>query len=78
MLLHNNSNKIIGITVDTSILPGETGECPKEYEDNPVIKKYIDNKIFTVVGGEDSATDTQDTGDTGNEVSTYMTKLCQI
>lgn len=51
MLLKNESNKIIGITVNMSILPGETGECPKGYEDNPVIKKYIANGTFTDVSG---------------------------
>lgn len=40
MKIKNNSNKIIGMT-GLSLLPGETAECPKGYENNPVIQKYI-------------------------------------
>lgn len=47
MKITNKSKKIIGMN-GLSILPGETGECPKGYEDNPVIKKYIANGTFTV------------------------------
>ncbi|RKI90439.1 hypothetical protein D7V94_13475 [Parablautia intestinalis] len=40
MKIKNNSNKIVGMT-GLSLLPGETAECPKGYENNPVIRKYI-------------------------------------
>lgn len=45
MLLKNNTGKIIGIGME-SILPGETKECPKRYEKNPVVLQYIKNGTF--------------------------------
>ena len=48
MKIKNNSNKIIGIR-EQSILPGETAECPKGYENNPVIQKYIASGVFARV-----------------------------
>lgn len=48
MKIKNNSNKIIGIG-EQSVLPGETAECPKNYENNPVVKKYIASGVFTRV-----------------------------
>ncbi len=47
MILKNNSNKVIGIN-ETSLLPGDRKECPKGYENNPVVKKYINNGTFSV------------------------------
>ena len=54
MELKNNSNKIIGIG-EQSILPGDTAECPKGYENNPVVKKYIASGVFARV--DDSSGD---------------------
>lgn len=51
MLLKNNTGKIIGISMK-SILPGETAECPEGYENNPVVKRYINNGTFEVIAGE--------------------------
>lgn len=51
MTIRNDSSKIIGIG-ETSILPGETAECPKGYEKNPVIRKYIKNGVFTEIKSE--------------------------
>lgn len=51
MYLKNKSTKIIGIgSID--ILPGETAECPEEYENNPVIRRYIQNGTFTETDGK--------------------------
>ncbi|MCI9097726.1 MAG: hypothetical protein HFI95_16380 [Lachnospiraceae bacterium] len=48
MKITNKSNKIIGMN-GLSILPGETAQCPAEYENNPVIQKYISNGVFEKV-----------------------------
>ncbi len=51
MYLKNESTKIIGIgSID--ILPGEMAECPAGYENNPVIRRYIQNGTFTETGGK--------------------------
>ena len=46
MYLKNESTKIIGIG-NVDILPGEMAECPEGYENNPVIRRYIQNGTFT-------------------------------
>ena len=48
MVLKNNSTKIIGILI-TTILPGQTEPCPAGYENNPVIEKYIKDKVLSIV-----------------------------
>ena len=48
MLLKNNTGKIIGIGME-SILPGEIKQCPKGYENNPMVQQYIKNKTFEVI-----------------------------
>lgn len=58
MVLKNNSSKIIGIG-GTSFLPGESTECPKAYEKNPVVRKYMSNGIFTEVKPEKKGSSTQ-------------------
>lgn len=70
MLLKNNSTKIIGIS-ETSILPRQTEECPKGYEKNPVIKKYIENGTLSVIpddkmSASSNATE-KETADTAEE-----------
>lgn len=61
MVLKNNSTKIIGIE-KTTILPGKTAPCPKGYEDNPVIKRYIDNGTLSVVKPIKENNDAQSAG----------------
>lgn len=70
MKITNKSNKIIGMT-GLSILPGETGECPAGYENNPVIQKYIKNGIFEKV--EDKEEVEEENGTTGKALAD-MTK----
>lgn len=48
MIIKNNSQKVIGIGT-TSILPDQTAECPKGYENNPIVQKFISEGTFTVV-----------------------------
>ncbi len=60
MILKNYSSKIIGIG-GTSFLPGESTECPKAYEKNPVVRKYMSNGIFTEVKPEKKRSGAQKT-----------------
>lgn len=66
MELMNNSAKIIGIE-KTTILPGKTVPCPKGYENNPVIKRYIENGTLTAIesdkGSKKPSTGSQNTND---------------
>lgn len=62
MLVRNNSSKIIGIH-ETSILPGHTGKVPGGYEKNPIVFKYIENGIFTIVGDAKKVAKKDQTGD---------------
>ncbi len=48
MVVINRSSKIIGIK-ETSILPGEAGEVPAGYENNPIIRKYIADGTLSMV-----------------------------
>ena len=60
MELMNNSAKIIGIE-KTTILPGKTAPCPKGYENNPVIKHYIENGTLTAIETKKPSTGSQNT-----------------
>lgn len=62
MVLKNNSSKIIGIG-GTSFLPGQSTECPKAYEKNPVVRKYMDNGIFVEIKPEKKGSSAQKTSD---------------
>lgn len=75
MILQNNSSKIIGIG-ETSFLPGESAECPKSYENNPVVRKYIDDGVFTEIQNEKKKggkKDTANSDDTAKSMDTDVT-----
>jgi len=49
MKVTNKTNKIIGFGT-VSILPGETGVIPQEYERNPILEFYRKNNFVSVKG----------------------------
>ncbi len=50
MKIKNTSNgKIIGIG-KVSVLPGETKDIPKEYENSPILEIYKNNGFANIVG----------------------------
>lgn len=63
MILKNNSSKIIGV-LTTTFLPGKTEECPKGYEENPLIQQYIKEGVLS--DETSSFSNEGDTNDAGN------------
>ena len=69
MKIENKSGKIIGID-GKAILPGETGEIPDSYKNNPVIAMLANDPDLTVKPAD---TDTTSQGTTPQDTTSQET-----